>query len=119
MTRNPSDTQRTKYQFQKENPVLCHANSPPLERCNKLPVRCYMERSDQLHRSQKNEVDHTPLHPKEEKVTFLLPSIIILGGDGKVYMLGPRIPVHRTSCTLLLYIIEMKVAATYFQFFKT
>ena len=40
MTGNPSDTQKTK------NPVLCHAISPPSERCNKLPMRCYMARAD-------------------------------------------------------------------------
>ena len=56
---------------------------------------------------------------KKAKVTFLLPSIIILGEDGEVYMLGPRIPVHRTSCMLLRYITEMKVAATYLQVFLT
>ena len=61
MTGNQSDTQKTK------NLALCHTISPPLERCNKLPVRCYMARSDQLHGFQKNRVDHTPLHPKRGK----------------------------------------------------
>ena len=40
MTENPSDTQKTK------TLALCHEISPPLERCNKILVRCYMERSD-------------------------------------------------------------------------
>ena len=43
MTGNLSDTQKTK------NLVLFHAISPPLERCNKIPMRCYMESSDELH----------------------------------------------------------------------
>ena len=51
---------------------------------------------------------------KEAKVIVLLPSIIILGEDGEFYMLGPRIPMHRTSCMLTLYTTEMKVATTYF-----
>ena len=50
---------------------------------------------------------------KEAKVTFLLPSIIILGEDGEVYMPGPRIPMHRTSCMLLCYTKDMKVATTF------
>ena len=54
---------------------------------------------------------------QEEKVTFILPSIIILGEDGEVYTLGPRIHVHRTLCMLLCYITE--IAATYFQVFQT
>ena len=56
---------------------------------------------------------------KEAKVTFLLPSIIILGEDREVYMPGPRIPVHITSCMLLHYTIDMKVVETYFQVFLT
>ena len=56
MTGNPSHTQKTK------NLALFHAILPPSERCNKLPVRCYMERSDQLHYAQRNKVDNTPLH---------------------------------------------------------
>ena len=43
MTGNPSDTQKTK------TLALCHAISPPSKICNKLPVKCYMARSDQLH----------------------------------------------------------------------
>ena len=61
MTENPFDTQKT------NNLVLFHAILPPSERCNKLPVRCYMERSNQLHYLQKNRVDHTPLHPERGK----------------------------------------------------
>ena len=76
MTGNPSDTQKTK------NLALCHTISLPLERCNKLPMRCYMARYDQLQFSQKNRVDHRLFIQKEAKVTFLLPSIIILGEDG-------------------------------------
>ena len=38
MTGNSPDTQKGK------TLVLCHAILPPLERCNILPVRCYMER---------------------------------------------------------------------------
>ena len=53
---------------------------------------------------------------KEAKVAFLLPSIIILGEYGEVYMSGPRIPVHRTSCMMIHYITE--IIATYFQVFK-
>ena len=55
---------------------------------------------------------------KEGKVTFLLPSINILG-EGEVYMLGPRIPVHNNPCMFLHYITKMKIAATHFQFFQT
>ena len=55
---------------------------------------------------------------KETKVTFLLPSVIILGEDGEVYMLGPRIPVHRRTSMLLRYTIEMKVVATFSQVFS-
>ena len=40
MTGNPSDIHKT------EKLSLCHAILPPLERWNKLPVRCHMERSD-------------------------------------------------------------------------
>ena len=40
MTGNPSDIQKT------EKCALCHAILPPSERCNKLPVRCHMARSD-------------------------------------------------------------------------
>ena len=61
MTGNPFDTQKTK------KLALCHAISPPPERCKKLLVRCYMTRSDQLHCSQNNRVDHTPLRPKRGK----------------------------------------------------
>ena len=39
---------------------------PPSERCNRLPVRCYMARA-QYHYIQKNRYDHTPLHPIREK----------------------------------------------------
>ena len=56
---------------------------------------------------------------KEEKITFLLPYIIILGEDGEVYMSSPNIPVHRTTCMLIRYTIEMKVATTFSQFFLT
>ena len=56
MTENPSDTQKGK------TLALCHAISPPSERCNKLPMRCYMERVDHSHFIQNNRVDHTPLH---------------------------------------------------------
>ena len=76
MTGNPSDTQKTK------NLALCHAMLPPSERCNKIPMRCYMARSDQLHYLQKNRVDHTPLHP-ERGTGYIPPSFhIILGEDG-------------------------------------
>ena len=61
MTANPSDTHKTK------NLAPCHAISPPSERCNKLPVICYIARSDQLHCLQKNRVDHTPLHLERRK----------------------------------------------------
>ena len=61
MTRNPSDTQKTK------NLALCHAILPPSKRRNKLPLICYMARYDQLHCLQKNRVDHTPLHPERGK----------------------------------------------------
>ena len=67
MTGNPYDTKRTRNQFQKENLALCHANSLPSERCNKIHVWWYMERYDQLHFFQNNRVDHTPLHPKRGK----------------------------------------------------
>ena len=43
MTGNPSDIQKI------EKLALCHAILPPSERCNKLPVRCHMARSDQSH----------------------------------------------------------------------
>ena len=46
MTGNPSNIKRTRNQFQKENLALCQASSLPSERCNKLPVRCYMTRYD-------------------------------------------------------------------------
>ena len=51
MTGNPSNTQKGK------TLALCHAISPPSE-------RCYMARVDQSHCIQKNRVDHTPLHPE-------------------------------------------------------
>ena len=38
MTGNPSDTQKGK------TLALCHAILPPSERCNRIPVRCYMEK---------------------------------------------------------------------------
>ena len=61
MTGNPSDTQNGK------TLALCHAISPPSERCNKIHVRCYMERVDQSHYNQTNRVDHRPLHPERGK----------------------------------------------------
>ena len=60
MTGNPSDTQKT------NNLTLCHAILHSLERCDKLPVRCYMERAHS-HYIQKNRADHTPLHPARDK----------------------------------------------------
>ena len=39
MTGNPPNTYKT------NNLALCHEILPPSERCNKLPVRCYMERA--------------------------------------------------------------------------
>ena len=39
MTGNSPDTKKGK------TLVLCHAILPPSERCNRLPVRCYMERA--------------------------------------------------------------------------
>ena len=36
---------------------------PPSERCNRIPIRCYME-MDQSHYIHKNRVDHTLLHPE-------------------------------------------------------
>ena len=42
MTENSPDTQKGK------TLALCHANLPPSERCNRIPVRCYMAR-DQSH----------------------------------------------------------------------
>ena len=38
MTRNPFDTQKEK------TLALCHAILSPLERCNRIAVRCYMAR---------------------------------------------------------------------------
>ena len=38
MIGNSPDTQKGK------TLALCHAILPPLERCNRLPIRCYMER---------------------------------------------------------------------------
>ena len=67
MTRNPPNTNRTRNQFQKENFALCDASSLPLERCNKIPVRCYMARFDQLHCSQKIKVGHVSIPPKRDK----------------------------------------------------
>ena len=61
MTGNPSDIQKI------EKLALFHAILPPLERCNKLPLRCHMARSDQSHYLQKNRMDHTPLQPKRGK----------------------------------------------------
>ena len=61
MTRNPSNTQKGK------TLALCHAILPPLERCNRIPIICYMERDDQSHYIQKNRLDHTPLHPERGK----------------------------------------------------
>ena len=46
--------------------ALCHAILPSSERCNRLPVRCYMAR-DQSHYIQKNRCDHAPLHPTRDK----------------------------------------------------
>ena len=60
MTGNPSDTQKGK------TLALCNAILPPSERCNRLPVRCYMERA-QSHYIHKNRPDHTPLHPARGK----------------------------------------------------
>ena len=42
MTRESSDKRRTISQFQNEILVLCQANPLLLEKCYKLPKRCYM-----------------------------------------------------------------------------
>ena len=48
MTGESSDKRRTRSQFQNEILVLCQANPLLLEKCYKLPKRCYMMvRSDQ------------------------------------------------------------------------
>ena len=60
MTGNSPDTQKGK------TLALCHAILPPSGRCNRLPVRCYMERA-QSHYIQKNGYDHTPLHSARDK----------------------------------------------------
>ena len=60
MTGKSPDTQKGK------TLALCHAILPPSERCNRIPVRCYMERA-QFHYIQKNRFDHTPLHPARGK----------------------------------------------------
>ena len=60
MTGNPFETQKGK------TLALCHAILPPSERCNRLLVRCYMERA-QSHYIQKNRTDHTPLHLARDK----------------------------------------------------
>ena len=89
VTGNPSNIQKTK------NLALCHAILPLLERFNRLPVRSWQGLSLTTFR-----IIEWIIHlfiQKEVKVTFLLPSIIILGEDGEVYMPGPRIPVHRSK----------------------
>ena len=49
MIGNPSDIKMTKNQFQKENLALCPTSSLPSDRCSKIPMKCYMVRTDQLH----------------------------------------------------------------------
>ena len=66
MTGNPPDTQKGK------TLALCHAILPPLERCNRLHIRCYMARAQSQY-IQKNRVDHTPLHPTRDK-GYITPS---------------------------------------------
>ena len=61
MTGNPSDTQKGK------PPTLCYAILPPSERCNRIPLICYMEMA-QYHYIQKNRLDLTPLHPTRGKI---------------------------------------------------
>ena len=70
MTGNSPDTQKGK------TLTLCHEILPSSERCNRLPVRCYMARA-QSHYIQKNGYDHTPLHPARDK-GYIPPSIINL-----------------------------------------
>ena len=60
MTGNSPDTQKGK------TLALCHAILPPSGRCNRLLVRCYMERA-QSYYIQKNGYDHTPLHSARDK----------------------------------------------------
>ena len=60
MTGKPFDAQKEK------TLALCHAILPPSERCNRLPIICYMERA-QCHYIQKNRDDHTPLHLARDK----------------------------------------------------
>ena len=114
MTGNPSDTQKGK------TLALCHAILPPSERCNRLPVRCYMARAHS-HYIQKNRVDHTPLHPARDSRlhSSVLPSSFWEKMEKYTCqaMPGPRIPVHRSSCMLLHHITE--IATTYFQVFQT
>ena len=112
MTENPFDTQKGK------TLALCHAILPPSERCNRLLVRCYMARA-QYHYIQKNRCVHTPLHLARDK-GYNPPSFHqLLGQEGEVYMLGPRIPVHSTPCMLLCYLTQMNIVATYFHVFQT
>ena len=66
MTGNSTDTQKGK------NLVLCHTIFPPLERCNRLPVRCNMARAHS-YCIQKNGYDHTPLHSARDK-SYIRPS---------------------------------------------
>ena len=66
MTENPFDTHKGK------TLALFHAILPPSKRCNRLRVRCYMERA-QSHYIHKNRVDHTPFHPVRDKV-YIPPS---------------------------------------------
>ena len=60
MTGTPSDAQKGK------TLALCHVVLPPSQRCNKLPVICYMARA-QSHCILKNRVYHTLLHPTRGK----------------------------------------------------
>ena len=60
MTGKPSDTQKGK------TLTLCHAILPPSERCNRIPIICFMARAES-HCIQKNTADHSPLHPARDK----------------------------------------------------
>ena len=106
MTGNPSNTQKGK------TLALCHAILPPSERCNRLPIKFYMER-DLSHYIEKNRVDHTPLHPKREK-GYIPPSFH--HHFGRIWRSLHDRPqdtcVHASSITT-----KMKLATTYFQVF--
>ena len=117
MSGEPCDMRRTQSQFQKESLELCQANPLLLERCYKLPRRCFMMvRYDWQLCSLKNKLDHVTL-PLERRDKGKISSTIChwLEGVREVHMHSTRKLVHTRTITLHYCSIEMHIEKIFSQ----